>query len=77
MALNLTPNQLRSLKRVLRAIREMRQHGLNVTAELLLECLMRAFPGTTLETNPLNSHVMLWGSGGPIADSESDLETNT
>ena len=55
----------------------MRQHGLNMTAELLLEHLMRAFPGTTLETNPLNSHVMLWGSGGPIADSESDLETNT
>ena len=71
--MNLSTDQLRSLRRILRAIRDLRQHRLTATAELLVERVLRTFPDATLETNPLNGHVLLWGSGGPIADSESEL----
>ena len=71
--MNLSTDQLRSLRRILRAIRELRQLRLTATAELLVERVLRTFPDATLETNPLNGHVLLWGSGGPIADSESEL----
>ena len=73
MSLNITTEQMRSLKRILHAIRELRQHRHTATAELLVERVLRTFPDATLETNPLNGHVLLWGSGGPIADSESEL----
>lgn len=66
--------ELISLRRVLRAMKELRENKLPGTADLLQERVLRAYPTASLQTNPLDGHISLWGQDGIIAGSEEPLD---
>lgn len=51
----------------------MREQKLPATADLLVERVLRAYPDASLQTNPLDGHIQLWGENGIIAGSEEPV----